>query len=314
MEEHDIIDIGLRVIKCCGMYAKEYKAWIGMENTGQLALPRVKQTLDSFNGFWSNAITLVNQRSVLASQHGYGMVAIDNNGGSIASYGKSMANFGAAHTVTQETVKSQTNSLAAIQAQLVGLQQFCMAIGQQQLPPNKKCYAPQQQQRHHNNSRNNRGGRGSGGFNGNGDGYPQQPTSHQGQQSGGRGFVHPTPYKQYENWNYCHTHGSDVKDGHMSAMCNRQGPVHNSNATRANMMGGLPAGMHKTILPSATGRTQPPHRQQQQQQWPPVSYYPTQNTWQQPPAQFGQQFTMAMAPLQQGATMMNFSGSFPQAQ
>jgi hypothetical protein len=26
MEERDIIDIGLRVIKCCGMYAKEYKA------------------------------------------------------------------------------------------------------------------------------------------------------------------------------------------------------------------------------------------------------------------------------------------------
>jgi hypothetical protein len=34
MEEHDIIDIGLRVIKRCGMYAEEYKAWIGMENAG----------------------------------------------------------------------------------------------------------------------------------------------------------------------------------------------------------------------------------------------------------------------------------------
>jgi hypothetical protein len=72
MEEHDIIDIGLRVIKRCGMYAKEYKAWIGMENAGKLASPRVKQTLDSFKGFWSNAITLINQTSILASQHGYG--------------------------------------------------------------------------------------------------------------------------------------------------------------------------------------------------------------------------------------------------
>jgi hypothetical protein len=43
MEEHDIIDIGLRVIKHCGTYAEEYKAWIGMENAGQLASPRVKQ-------------------------------------------------------------------------------------------------------------------------------------------------------------------------------------------------------------------------------------------------------------------------------
>jgi hypothetical protein len=34
MEERNIINIGLRVIKCCGMYAKEYKAWIGIKNTG----------------------------------------------------------------------------------------------------------------------------------------------------------------------------------------------------------------------------------------------------------------------------------------
>jgi hypothetical protein len=197
MEERNIIDIGLRMIKCCGMYAKEYKAWISMENAGQLALPCVKQTLDSFNGFWSNAITLVNQTSIPALQHGYGMAAIDNNGGSIASYGKSMANFGATYAAMQETVKSQTDSLAAIQAQLAGLQQFCMAVGQQQPPPKNICYAPQQQQRHHSNSRNNRRGRGSGGFNCNGGGYPQQPTLHQGQQSGGRGFVHPMPYKRF---------------------------------------------------------------------------------------------------------------------
>jgi hypothetical protein len=55
MEERNIIDIGLRVIKHCGMCAEEYKAWIGMENAGQLASPHVKQTLDSFTGFWSNA-------------------------------------------------------------------------------------------------------------------------------------------------------------------------------------------------------------------------------------------------------------------
>jgi hypothetical protein len=254
----------------------------------QLASPRVKQTLDSFKGFWSNAITLINQTSVPALQHGYSMAAIDNNGGSITSYGESMANFGAAYAATQETLKSQTNSLAAIQAQLVGLQQFCMAIGQEQPPPNNIYYAPQQQQHCHNNSRNNRGGTGGGSFNGSGGGYPQQPTLHQGQQSGGRGFVHPTPYKRYENWNYCHTHGGDIEDGHTSATCNRRGPIHNPNATRANMMGGLLAGMHKTILPSATSHTPPPHHQQQQQQRPSVSYYPTQNTWQQPPAQFGQ--------------------------
>jgi hypothetical protein len=59
-EEHNIIDIGLHVIKRCGMYAKEYKVWIGMENARQLASPRVKQMLDSFKGFWSNTITCWN--------------------------------------------------------------------------------------------------------------------------------------------------------------------------------------------------------------------------------------------------------------
>jgi hypothetical protein len=146
MEERDIIDIGLCMIKRCGMYAEEYKAWTSMENAGQLALPHVKQTLESFKGFWSNAITLVNQTSVPASQHGYGMAAIDNNGGFIALYGKSLANFGAVYAATQETAKSQADSLAVIQAQLAGLQQFCMAIRQQQLPPNNIYYAPQQQQ------------------------------------------------------------------------------------------------------------------------------------------------------------------------
>jgi hypothetical protein len=109
------------------------------------------------------------------------MAAVDNNGGSIASYGKSLANFGAAYAGTQETVKSQADSLAAIQAQLAGLQQFCMVVRQQQPPPNNIYYAPQQQQRHHNNSRNNCGGRGrgSGTFNGNGGGYSQQPAVQQ---------------------------------------------------------------------------------------------------------------------------------------
>ncbi len=185
-------------------------------------------------------------------------------------------------------VKSQADSISTIQAQLAGLQQFCMAVGQQQPPPNNIYYAPHQQQRRHNNSRNNRGGGGNGGYNGNGGSYWQQPTSHQGQQGGGCGPVRPPmPYNRWENRNYCHMHGSDVEDAHTSAMCPRRGPFHNLNATRANTMGGSPAGMHKTILPSASGRTPPsPHQQQQQQQHPPVSYYPMQNTtWQPPPGQ-----------------------------
>jgi hypothetical protein len=160
------------------MYAKEYKAWIGIKNTEQLANPRIKQSLDSFKGFWSNAISLLNQTSIPAMQHGYSMAAMDDDGSSIASYGESLANFGAVDAATQETVKSQADSISTILVQLRGLQQFCMAVGQQQLPPSNIYYAPQQQQRHHNNSRNNCGGRGGSGYNGNGSGYWQQPTSH----------------------------------------------------------------------------------------------------------------------------------------
>ena len=49
----------------------------------------------------------------------------------------------------------------------------------------------------------------------------------------------PSPYKHWENWNYCHTHGGDVDDTHTSALCGNQGPTHNPNVTRANIMGGL---------------------------------------------------------------------------
>jgi hypothetical protein len=107
MEECNIINIGLRVIKCCGMYAEEYKVWIGIKNAGQLVLPCVKQTLDYFKGFWSNAITLINQTGVPALQHGYGMAAMDDDGGSIALYSKSLENFGAAYAAMQEMVKSR---------------------------------------------------------------------------------------------------------------------------------------------------------------------------------------------------------------
>ena len=46
-----VIDIGLRVIKRCGMYSEEYKNWIPRENKTP---PIVKLN-------WANAIALVNQ-------------------------------------------------------------------------------------------------------------------------------------------------------------------------------------------------------------------------------------------------------------
>ncbi len=124
IEEHDIIDIGLRVIKRCSMYSEEYKGWIAWENE----LPPVTKTVKMFKNYWSEAITLVNQMASPAVQHNYGMTAMDDNATG-ALDGKSIANFGAEYAATQETMKGQATSLTMIQDQLANLQQFCMAIG-----------------------------------------------------------------------------------------------------------------------------------------------------------------------------------------
>ena len=108
MDDHDIIDISLHVIKRCGMYSKEYKNWITCENE---TLPIV-EVINSFKEYWSAAITLVNQTAIPATNHGYGMT-IMNDDTSIASYGESLANFVAAYAATQESMKKQATTIAA---------------------------------------------------------------------------------------------------------------------------------------------------------------------------------------------------------
>ena len=68
-----------------------------------------------------------------------------------------------------------------------------------------------------------------------------------------------TPYKCFENWNYCHTHGGDVNNNHMSQTCSRPGPAHNWQASRQNTMAGSTSDMHKTILPSMWDAHFQPH-------------------------------------------------------
>ena len=81
MDDRDVIDIGLPVIKRCEMYSEEYKNWIARENE----TPPIRETIDSFKEYWADAIALVNQTAAPALQHGYGMAAMDVNA-SIASY------------------------------------------------------------------------------------------------------------------------------------------------------------------------------------------------------------------------------------
>jgi hypothetical protein len=310
MDNCDVIDISLCVIKRCGMYAIEYKNWILRKN----AVPPIIKTIDSFKEYWANVIALVNQTAVLALQHGYGMTAMDDDA-LVAAYGDLLANFGATFAAMQETMRSQANSLVATQNQLSNIQ-LCMNVGQQ---PPSSSYAPAQQQCRFTN-RNKR----NGGSQGNNPGFPQQPTMNYsyGYTGGGQqqNICHPpNPYKRWGNWNYCHSHGGDVDNNHTSRTCGKPGPMHNPNVTRTNIIGRSVAGMHKTILPSTSGRTLPnccPRQQQLPQQHLPNAYHPPGGTaWQNPtpPAQYGgmpqastyrQQMTMAMPVYQPRQGMM----------
>ena len=61
-------------------------------------------------------------------------------------------------------------------------------------------------------------------------------------------------FRNYENQNYCWTHGHHVKDNHTSATCTMPKPGHQFTVTKLNTMGGSEAGIHKTIMPSQSGR------------------------------------------------------------
>ena len=128
MGDCNVIGIGLRVIKHCGMYSEEYKNWLARKNKS----PPINKTINSFKEYWSGAIGLVNQTAALALQHSYSMAVVDNDT-SIALYNETLTNLDATYTATQETIKSQATSLAAMQGQLANIQQFCMTVDQQ--PP-----------------------------------------------------------------------------------------------------------------------------------------------------------------------------------
>jgi hypothetical protein len=113
MADCNIVDIGLRIIKWCSMYANEYKAWIACK----AVRPRIDKTFDSFKTFWAAKITLVNQTAIPASQYGYRMAATNNNH-FVLSYGETISNFGDAYAATQESVKLQGMTIALMQNQL----------------------------------------------------------------------------------------------------------------------------------------------------------------------------------------------------
>ncbi len=142
MNDVDIVYIGLCIIKRCRMYGKEYKAWIACK----AICPRIVKMVNTFKMFWAAKITLVNQTAIPASMLGYGVAAVNADDSVVSyGYGESIANFGAAYATTQESVKSQSTTIASLR-QMQAMQQHCMALGQQ---PPPGIYTLQQQQRGH---------------------------------------------------------------------------------------------------------------------------------------------------------------------
>ncbi len=97
-------------------------------------------------------------------------------------------------------------------------------------------------------------------FDGGSGNYPTQGTSNP-----------PPPIKKFNNWNFCHTHGGNIGNKHTSATCAQPGVNHQHAATWSNTMGGNSKGLHKTILPGATGQCAPAA----QPTPAPTSYTPT---------------------------------------
>jgi hypothetical protein len=113
MNDVNTVDIGLCIIKQCGMYSEEYKAWIARKTI----CPCINEMVDMFKTFWTTKITLVNQTTIPASMHGYRMATV-NNDDSVVLYGDAIVNFRASYATTQELVKSQGTTIALMQGQL----------------------------------------------------------------------------------------------------------------------------------------------------------------------------------------------------
>ncbi len=117
MNDANVVHIGLCIIKQCGMYGKEYKAWI----THKALHPHISEMVNTFKTFWAAKITLLNQTAIPASMHGYRMANV-NDDNSALLYGESIANFGAAYTTMQELLKSQGTMIASMQGQMQAIQ------------------------------------------------------------------------------------------------------------------------------------------------------------------------------------------------
>jgi hypothetical protein len=124
--DKDTVDIGVRVLNRTGLFGEEYKAWILRGDDPNNAID-----FAAFKNFWENAVQIAAFTAVPASNHGYGM-GMANDEDDTASLTDAVSNFGTAYAATQESLRSNTANINAIQGQL---QMLCQALGNGQPPP-----------------------------------------------------------------------------------------------------------------------------------------------------------------------------------
>jgi len=74
----DIVDIGIRVLHRTGLFAKEYKAWITSGDNATNSMD-----FAAFRAFWESAVNIAAFTATPASQHGYGMSAIEDDASTV---------------------------------------------------------------------------------------------------------------------------------------------------------------------------------------------------------------------------------------
>jgi hypothetical protein len=256
----ELIDAFLICIKKTGCYQTGYDRWE--------LLPAAQKKVWADTKFWWKKEYLRVKPTVSARQAGYGMNAAEE-AAEDAQYNQSVASFASGHAASQGSIANLTATNAAQQQQITALQaqlqsannvaQVMYAPPVQQ--PMMNVMPMQQQQGRGRGGRygGRGGGRGRGrtsqGWQGAWGQLQQQPNTIQPNMNFGTGGAQQkTPYRIFDNWNYCHTCGGHISDDHTSATCMMPGPHHNCNATRQNMMSGTTRGMHKTVMPAQCGR------------------------------------------------------------
>ena len=257
MDDQTLINYFMAVIKKTGKYTRAYEDW--------LARPDNTKTYALLKEFWRKEHLKMRRANPTANQFEYGMNATDAAEATsappdIASILEQCAN--AMMEGQRQQQEQQRNfetqmaaNMAAMQQQLLQAQnqnnmtaQFQRMNMQQQMQQQAANMAQAAMRQHNNPART----------------WLQQqwqpaaqqlPATCQPATIQGNNKKEKTPFRCYENFNYCWTHGHHVEDDHTSATCTMPRPGHQVAATKQNTMGGSNGGSHKTIMPSQSGRT-----------------------------------------------------------